>query len=281
MNCFICNIFFNEWKPLLRHLTSYHFLERKDVFPCKYDSCEHIFSDLYEYGRHFKLHLTKAARIKSSANNPNTSDELFPIMSCTSSNVPFKLNANAICNKNISSSIADENSIEPSEIAASTQASCNDTLPQFESRVDSSCNLNDSIIFLLKMHAKNNFCRSDVAFVQQEIDSRVQSIVKSFKDFIDENCELDSMRRLRLATLVDQTVNESHCNTSTEYHIMNLLKEKGYLQDVMQFSVNNEISEVFRNGEIIYGESNSKASLLPISFQFKSFLSIMNDCLWL
>lgn len=260
MECFICNIFFNEWKPLLRHLSSNHFLERKEVYPCKYGSCEHIFSDLYEYGRHFKLHLAKAAHSKSGVNNANAvfpSDELVLNENCNNIPVPFQFNENNF------SSI-------PNEIESLSNNSSNNIIAHSTSRDDFCCKHDDSIVFLLEMHAKSNFSRSDVAFVQQRVDASVQSIVKSFTEFTNE-CDLDSARRIRLATILHQCLGESSHDAYSENHLFNLLKEKGYLHDVKQFTVNNEISEVFSNGEMTYGENKAKASLLPISFQIKMF----------
>lgn len=268
MECFICKSFFTEWKPLLRHFTSIHLMQQKHLFPCKYGSCDQIFYDLYGYGRHFRRHLAQAASVKSTAdNNPNS------FVNDTSITMSLHKNIHATCDMNNPSSNPDNN-IEP--IALFSDDIC-DSSDSLLSNADIIRKISDPTIFMLEMHGKSNFSRKDVNFIMRGIESHiVRPIVKNFTDFINLNCELNSEKRLRFATLIGQELVNPFRDCSSEYRLINLLKEEGYMRNIEQFIVNKEIGEAFRNGEIIYDEVNAYASLLPISFQFRIFFEHEN-----
>lgn len=126
-----------------------------------------------------------------------------------------------------------------------------------------------SINFLVDLHAKSNFCRSDVTLIQNSVSHFLLKI----SEVLHQNFEyLIPFEKKPFFKNVLEKISEPFKNIHSEYLFLKKLKECNLMEDPTNFLINEEIGVVFSKGESDFNSIETRGMLLPIRFQFKKFL---------
>lgn len=123
----------------------------------------------------------------------------------------------------------------------------------------------------LNLHAQHNFSRKDVAVILNVIDCDVvQPIVRTFSEYIHSNFLHDANleRKLHLAQLINTNQN-AFSQVKTDYQLFVWLREHDLLVDAHEYTINNSIEPIFREGNLEYDADKCTGVLMPLDFQFR------------
>lgn len=244
MNCFMCNMFFDDWKQLLKHFKLLHGLNRNSTYRCTYGDCIQFFNNLSTFGQHFKRHQHRDIINKS---NKRLFIDNLP-------DVPVLITEQSI--------LSDSQFNDNPQLPIDTNEVRNESLIPFLSQ-------ELGVAFVLGLHNKNNFARKDVAYIQQQVtENVVKPIVDSFKRFVTSNFDLQFHQIVELNEMISELENPFR-NCSSDYRLINWLCKNDLLSSVQQFTINNEVKEIYHNGNIYFEEKDTTGVLLPLHFQFR------------
>lgn len=125
----------------------------------------------------------------------------------------------------------------------------------------------------LNFHAHHNFSRKDVAVILNVIDRDVvHPIVRTFSEYIHVNFLHDANveRKLHLAQLVN-TIENTFSQSKIDYQLFAWLREHDLSADAHEYTINNSIEPIFREGNLEYEADKCTGVLMPLDFQFRRF----------
>ncbi|XP_055840002.1 uncharacterized protein LOC129907702 isoform X1 [Episyrphus balteatus] len=250
MICFICKDNISSMYAFIAHLKKRHDLSTYSTFRCMESNCKQSFQNLGS----FKKHLTR----KHFLTQPTQ-----PING-TSSSYQENINQNIIFESNATLNCFQECS-----------DNCESKIPEVKKfNVENSLNelFTSATGFVLKLHNNNSFSRKNIIEIQEGIQNFILNpiveLLKSFSNeyFANKNIEVHNV----FLSLISKCRNPFYyCNT--EYKLFNWLQNNNFLESINEFSVNNEINAVYRDGNLTYDEDNTKGVLMPLKFQFQKF----------
>lgn len=264
MICFLCKKRFNNLTILIKHLKLFHNLKTHNEFQCCFENCAQRFPNIKSFRKHSKInHEHRCLKIKDSIKSTNNTE----IINCESISDIFDKDT---INDNVNNSsqkpklCTDENTFTNSN---SPHLPLDEPVPfELNTLLNSIHKL--AIEFLLGFHNYDNFAIKYILNIQEGVITKiVKPILNVIKLFADAKLKNNP-------AYYDLCVLLNACNDPFKYcfsnhRLLNWLVDNDYLQNPLQFTINNEITEVFYNGEIMYNESKSKGVLLPLKFQFR------------
>lgn len=152
MICFICNINTPTLPSLIYHFKIIHLLGLHSSYTCTENNCLQSFPNLSS----FKKHVLVKHKFENNFDETIVSNE-FTINDGNTRDVEI------VCSDtNINSNII--NDPEPSEVSNKTVFDINKSIEQLHLFV---------VQFSLSLHNNNNFCRSDVINIQNDIEKKI------------------------------------------------------------------------------------------------------------
>lgn len=122
--------------------------------------------------------------------------------------------------------------------------------------------------------SNNNFSCKNVLEIQTLVKDTFLVPAAAFIKSVCKKIE-DVETKSNLQNFIDVFSNPFvHCNT--DYMLNSWLKNNEYLEDPIQFTIDETIVPVMHNGEISYNEEETKGILLPLKFQFKKYFEKTN-----
>lgn len=262
MICFICKVKISSVNLYIQHLKKIHDLSTYSNFKCRESSCSQEFQNISTFKRHI-------IRKHEEGSIPNVNSKY-------NSDKEYVTSDNHFCEiKQIISNSFKEN-LETCESY---------THESFENKENKELTIEDSLNnmfisatrFVLKMHDNNSFSRKNILEIQEDIQKCILNpMLESFRSFSNEKLAKTNIKvHNEFVSLLSKCRNPfNYCNT--EYKLLDWLKKEDFLDSLNEFSVNNEISRVFKNGCLAYDEKNTKGILMPLKFQFKKFFESGN-----
>jgi len=118
-----------------------------------------------------------------------------------------------------------------------------------------------AVQFSLSLHNNNNFCRSDVTNIQNDIEKKIIKPITSLLEGIIES-EITDHLMLSKFSKVTLAISDSFKLCKTEYLLNKYLSSHGLLTDTCkQFTINNEVNLISHNGQTVFDEISTKAIL--------------------
>lgn len=254
MNCFICSTYIEEWKKLLRHFRFAHSLQRFSEYQCTYKNCGQFFQDQSIFGGHYKKHIDRenSFRNESILSNCENTDlsSVLDLSLCASLLPPVSVNV-------------------PDHSFSSSSMPIPEPSKSFREL---------GVIFAMSLHNKDNIVRKDIENIQQNVVRNiVDPIVHLVRGYAESNFELQIEQRINFEKLLFEISNPfAHC--LTEHRLFNWLCENNFMSNFQEFTINNELTEVFHKGEIVSEEKVTTGVLMPLRFQFTKVFE-QNDLL--
>lgn len=256
MNCFICKKIFSDLKILTTHLKLFHNLKTHSIFHCCFENCTQQFPNIDSFRKHARKHIDDLAKFNNDSKSLDNNLQI--------ANNP----QNSLGSINIHNAIR-SNKTELPQIALLNSHNCAMEVPtnfRFNKCLDEM--FKSVVEFVLNFHNFDNFAIKNVLDIQNGVISNIiQPIINTLLLFVEMNLKQHSCYT-ELRNFLNECSNPFvYC--SSNYRLRNWLLSHDYLQNPKQFNINNEISEVFYNGVIIYDENITKGVLLPLKFQFR------------
>lgn len=127
--------------------------------------------------------------------------------------------------------------------------------------------LKSSLEFTLSLHNKNNFNKKDVELIQKLVVDKITGPISIYLNS-ESAYSLDTLRE------ISNILSDPFKLCSSDYQLKNWLLENNYSEEILEFSINEEIGVVNLQGEAIYDEKRTTGALVPLRFQFKNNLRI-------
>jgi len=257
MICFICHVNTPTLPSLISHYKIIHLLGPHSSYTCKENNCLQSFQTLSSFKKHVlvkhkfenNIDETVAPNEFTIINDSNTFDVE---IECSDNNIipdiPSIINASEISNKNV----FDVNkSIEQLHLFA--------------------------VQFSLSLHSNNNFCRSDITNIQNDIEKKIIKPITSLLEGIIKSEITDHLILSKFSKVVS-AISDSFKLCKTEYLLNKCFTTNDLLTDTCkQFTINNEVNLVSHNGQTVFDEISTKAILMPLKFQFKKYFELNNN----
>ncbi|KAL4083604.1 hypothetical protein QTP88_028920 [Uroleucon formosanum] len=119
----------------------------------------------------------------------------------------------------------------------------------------------NAVQFCLNLHNNNNFCKSNVVNIQDDIISK---IINAITELIKGTIENEIKDTIILSTFFKLTlaISDIFKFCKTEHLLNNWLKNNELISNQSkQFTINNEINLISHNGQTVYEEVSTKAAL--------------------
>lgn len=254
MICFICNLYTSTLSSLITHYKIMHLLGPHSTYICKENNCSQSFQTLSS----FKKHVIKKHMVKNNLNEIELQNK-FPINNDVN-----------ICDVEITNA---DNTSEVFEIPETSNNSNNNF--DINKSIEQ---LHLSVVqFSLSLHNNNNFCRSDIINIQNDIEKNIIKPIISLLDGVIKNEIVDNLI-LSKYSKITLAILDPFKLCKTEYLLNKCLTTNELISDTFkQFTINNEINLVSNNGLTMYNEINTKAVLMPLRFQFKKYFELDNN----
>lgn len=163
------------------------------------------------------------------------------------------------CNLDQSESSSERNPIDLLE-------SCN-ALDTFSNMSETISNF--SLYFLLELHAKSNFCRTDVILIQKLVSEFLLNISRTLFNNFEKGISTPDKALFR--NILD-LISNPFKNIDSEHLLLKKLKDCNLLKEPKQFLINEEVGVVYSRGENDFNSIETRGILMPIEFQFEKFL---------
>lgn len=250
MICFICKTNIEELSSLVVHFKIIHNLSAYSTYECCENSCSQYFSSLSKFKRHL---ISKHIEINKLDNNCLSN---FP------SNIQTISSANNIPIQAVTDLDNEKNETKQNNIP---------DLNKFFN------NLYKSIIqFVMNLHSNNNFTFKDIIQIQTQLQEMIFQPLSEIYKITVQNEIKEPLIKAKFFKINDILSDPfKHCNS--EHKLTIWLKQNNYTENLLQFTINNEISIIQSNGISTYGEEHTKGVLLPLRFQFKRYLEHGNN----
>ncbi|CAH1736352.1 unnamed protein product [Aphis gossypii] len=245
MICFICKVNVSTFSALAFHYKFMHFLNALSTYECSESNCSQTFQNLNGLRRHITRIHTSSVKVTEVNTNTNVNNYLI-----NSYAVPF-------IDKNINLPPLKSNDFNLKEALNVLNVS--------------------AVKFSLQLHDNNNFSRKDILNIQSKIfDLILNPIILLLKGAL-----LDTIKDPLLISTTNVIISEissifKYC--SSEYKLNKWLSGEELTEDIMQFTINDEINFVSHAGENEYDEIKTKGILFPLKFQFQKYYE-KNDML--
>jgi len=260
MICFICELNVPTLPSLVAHLKIIYLLGPFSTYTCKESKCNKSFQSLSSFRKHIQnkhisientVHVT-TLNTSITASNHNNSGTDFQI------NVvePVK----NYCN---------------SDQPTSKRPKSNDNVFNINKCIET-LHLN-AVQFCLNLHNNNNFCKSDVVNIQDDI---INKIINPITELIKGTIENEIKDTIILSTFSKLTlaISDIFKFCKTEHLLNNWLKNNELISNQFkQFTINNEINLISHNGQTVYDEVSTKGILMPLKFQIKKYFEQNNN----
>jgi len=261
MFCYVCEVQTPTLASLITHYKVMHLLGPFSTYTCKENNCSQSFQTLSSFKKHvLKKHINILKNNEMVQTNNNSQN-----------NLSLVDNDVIIQGINIVNSINNPSTIEVTDVPLIPNQNIFDvhkSIQEFHLL---------AVQFCLNLHNNNNFCRSDVLNVQNDIEDKIIKPIISLLENIIQNEIKDSLT-LSKFSMVTLAISDPFKFCRTEHFLNNWLTNNGLLCDkLQQFSINNEINLVSHNGETFYDEQNAKGILMPLKFQFKTYFEQNNN----
>lgn len=237
--CFVCKKKFETIKILLSHFSTDHRLKNFGVYKCSQRNCFQHFSSKWSFSKHLIRHQEneRDKNLSFIITKPNPSMEVNLI-------------------DNTLNSIPDCDHNQPD-----TQFCSKDTI------------MNSALEFSSELYAKSNFSRKDTIEIQTKVTNMCEVLVSTIKDSISNYIDLTLTDKLNE---VLELSSKPFQHINTEFKFIQSIQNNNLFKRFHSHTVNNDIIEQIRFGQPTLGESNSKAYIMPLRFQFQKFFEMGN-----
>lgn len=256
MKCFICELNVTSLPSLVYHYKIVHLLGPFNSYTCVENDCSKSFQNLSS----LKKHILNKHENSVENNLSETSHSHSVILTDT-----YSYNSNNSGNYNVNNILFDQpKRAKPNEDEFDTDK-CIEELHL------------GAVKFCLALHNNNNFCKSDVKNIQNDIEKKIiNSIVNLLKGVIQK--ELQEPILLSKMSKVILGISDLFKLCKTEHLLNNWLKSNELISDeYKQFTINNEVNLISHNGHTAYNEIVTKGVLMPLKFQIKTYFEQNNN----
>ncbi|CAH1107876.1 unnamed protein product [Psylliodes chrysocephalus] len=299
MLCFLCKKKFDSSKILFTHFKRIHDLP-DGIFRCCELECNQIFKNLGSFKKHInRKHINSALEIdlinnfndfknQISLNNSSNHDYNH---TTASQERPLLYNET---NFNQTQRISLDNSTQVTIISSNENPNC-DVISDTKNNVCSQANddnnsgfkstnnlisqlellkkrVHDLVIeFVLTLHNNSKFSRKDVLEIQEcttkfLIDPILDSLICFGKcNFFDNSLLYNNFFGMITSFRYPFEL------FSTDHLLFKTLHNKGYVDKVKEFVVNDEVRVMHKKGSLVADEKKITGVLMPLKFQFKTF----------
>lgn len=252
MFCFICeDVQVPTLTSLVIHYKVIHLLGPYSTYSCKENNCSQSFQTLSSFKKHV---LNK--HINSFENN-----EVTQCNNKNNSQLNYDVHMHDI-------DVANNTFDEIPQIPSEKLFDFNESIQQFHLL---------AVQFCLNLHNNNNFCRSDVLNIKDNIEVKlIKPIVSLLKNIIKNEIK-DPLILSKFCTVIS-AISDPFKFCQTEHSLNNWLATNDFISDkFQQFTINNEVHLINHNGEIIYDELSTKGILMPLKFQIQKYFEQNNN----
>lgn len=255
-------------RPFLSHIRKEHHGNRRTDFQCM--KCKGRFDNIYRFDKHIK-NCYKFLEQSVPANLLNSSVERSQTFeSFSRSVIDVDPVVNDYCSENSNNS-----GVLTSKSVVQCESFCEDSpMPDDFVEQESDINnfeiniLNAGLKFSLALHSKPNINRQNVTDIQNIVGNLTSEIFQLVKNRLRGNCSL-------LESEYDE-IFDLCCNPfktiKSEYLLKKELKNRGLLENFLEFPINEQVGVVFEKGKSKLDTIVNKGVLLPIEFQIEQFL---------
>ncbi|KAI8116607.1 hypothetical protein CVS40_11351 [Lucilia cuprina] len=240
MKCFICKKIFSSVENLIVHLKIYHSLSSHRTFQCCEESCSQLFSNIHNFKRHLKTkHLQDFNNYAIETN--------------------FGLKTSVQSDRRVS--VFKDNKIDSDQLFSGTS----NNITSFSKDLF----LADAANFSVSLHNNNNFTKKNVEDVQKLVTNTILGPVATYL-----SCVTSHISNLEAKAHLENFIcyiSDPFAVCKTDYLMNKWLKNNCFMEDCVQFSIDESVRPVIHNGNAVYDDVNTKGILLPIQFQFKKY----------
>lgn len=252
----ICFVLFVKNKhpslaSLVVHYKIIHIFGPYSTYTCKENNCSQLFQTLSSFKKHVLIKHTDTLE-----NNE--------IIQCSNSELNSHLNDNVSTHD---LDIVNNTFYQTPQIPNENVFDINESIEQFHRL---------AIQFCLNLHNNNNFCRSDVLNIKDDIEVKLIKPITSLLKNMIKNEIKDPLVLSKCSTIISSISNPfKYCKTG---HVLkNWLATNDLSDKLQQVTINNEIQLVSHNGETMYDELSIKGISMPLKFQIKKYFEQNNN----
>jgi len=245
---------------LVTYLKIIHLLEPFSTYTCKESKCNKSFQSLSSFRKHIQ---NKHISIENTV-HVTTLNTSITASNYNNSGTDFQINVVELV-KNY------YNSDQPT----SKRPKSNDYVFNINKCIEK-LHLN-AVQFCFNLHNNNNFCKSDVVNIQDDI---INKIINPITELIKGTIENEIKDAILLSTFSKLTlaISDIFKFCKTEHLLNNWLKNNELISNQFkQFTINNEINLISYNGQTMYDEVSTKDILMPLQFQIKKYFEQNNN----
>lgn len=268
MLCYICKKDFKSICSLVFHFKRSHYLKTNSIFRCCETNCLQIFKNLSSFKKHMmRKHVNEEDIDDKFESQDYNFDET---QNDVQNNTKFYASADhsaasLICNYPACTSYDNINETRISEMIEIE----NNSIPEFQMEESLKKMGNSVTEFVLTLHNNNNFSRKDVFKIQKYANKYlIDPLLNIMKSFVNNKLQENSSVHSEFCSLISNCRNPFKF-VNTEYLLYKWLKSEDYIQNVQEFTIDDSVSAIHRNGSFIYDEKQIKGALMPLRFQFK------------
>ncbi|XP_055842787.1 uncharacterized protein LOC129909740 [Episyrphus balteatus] len=253
MDCFICNQRFDTLKSISTHFKVVHRLDGVGVYRCTFNNCTSITSTFSNFSRHCKTHIKDGLTLFWSSSNIVESSDL----------------------PSYSEFVSDSYRISPPTAVSSDTNHFNQVNTDIDMDRDNDNNHDNyinidkiGIKFAMKLYSMDNLSRKDATTIIGMIKQSIhEPMIEFFKIFANKsNRPIED--RLQISSLI-AAVEKPFELCSTDHNLMQWLTLNDYLCAATEFTINDELQNVYRNGINCHEDYTTTGVLLPLEFQFR------------
>lgn len=254
MFCSVCEVQAPTLASLVTHYKVKHLLGPFSTYTCKENNCSQSFQTLSSFKKHvLKKHIKTFQNDEMAQYNNNSSIDHQNVIT---------QDINIVDNM-----LTDKLPDEVPQIPSGKTFNVDICIQQFHSL---------AVQFCLNLHNNNNFCRSDVLNIKNDIEEKIIRPITTLLESIQIEIK-DPLIRSQFSA-VTLAISDTFKFCKTENLLNNWLTSNDFIRDqFQQFTINNEINLVSHNGKTLYDEQNTKGILMPLNFQFKKYFEQNNN----
>lgn len=259
MKCFKCSDQFKTVNLLTLHLKLKHGCLQIKKF--RYECCNEKCLQSFQNFSAFKKHLKNCVLVKKKIQTTSKRGDLEFWETDQKHQIQLELpqeNIDIRSEKNSNSSVLN-NHIESNNFRF----------------LDFGNELKEKVIeFILKLHGHDNFCRKDVLKIQELTSQLISNIFSFLSQLSAEFCDQNDSNKLNsFLNYCEKTFSE----LDSEHKFIQEITKQNIFVKPENFLIDKQITEVYKNGNIYYGEQIETGALMPIDFQFQKFFEKNNN----
>lgn len=259
MICFICKKHLLTFASLISHYKIIHLLGPHSSYTCSENNCTQSFQTLSS----FKKHFIKKHSIENHLDKSETNNEIL-----INNDIVNFCDVQMISNEvNNDETFKDFQNL-PEIPLIKVEIDINKSIEQLHM---------SAVGFALSLHNNNNFCRSDVLNIIDDIEDKIIKPITSLLEGVTKS-EISDPLILSKFSKITSAISGYFKLCKTEYLLTKCLTTNELLCDTLhQFTINNEINLVSHNGHTMYDENITKGVLMPLKYQFKKYFELNNN----